>query len=124
VQSESDPLAKKLAASVSGDTKDFEVACKSVLGLPDKPMSSPWFETSGGRLRDNIKYSLSAKGRMFVRLLKAVKESGANSDKSAYLAKFAVKTLEKLTRFWRNNQNRAVLADIGQEQRAFVRCLL
>ncbi|MDR1270037.1 MAG: hypothetical protein LBK82_10985, partial [Planctomycetaceae bacterium] len=91
----SDELAKKLAASVSGDGQDFTAACQSILALENKPMSSPWFETGGGRLRSDIRYTLSAKGQMFVRLLKTVKDSTGNAEKTNR-AKLSQKTLEKI----------------------------
>ena len=98
VSSTSDDLAKKLARSVGEDPEaaDFVAACKSILSLTNKPMSSPWFETGGGRLRSDISYSLSAKGQMFVRFLRTVKDSGKNSDKARELSKVAEKTLEKI----------------------------
>jgi len=98
VNSNTDDLAKTLAQSVSADpeSKDFVAACRSILLLTHKPMSSPWFETSGGRLRSEIQYSLSPKGQMFVRFLRTVKESGNNSDKARELSKVAEKMLEKI----------------------------
>jgi hypothetical protein len=97
VNSSSDDLAKQLAKSVGEDAeaKDFVAACRSILSLTNKPMSSPWFETSGGRLRSEIQYSLSPKGQMFVRFLRTVKDS-AGSDKAKELSKVAAKTLEKI----------------------------
>ena len=97
VNSTSDDLAKQLARSVGEDAeaKDFVAACKSILSLSNKPMSSPWFETGGGRLRSEISYSLSAKGQMFVRFLRTVKDS-SGTDKARELSKVAEKTLEKI----------------------------
>jgi hypothetical protein len=95
VELNSDELAKKLAASVSGNGNDFTEACQSILALENKPMSSPWFETDGGRLRSDIRYTLSGKGQMFVRLLKTVKDSTGNDEKNRR-AKLAQKTLEKI----------------------------
>jgi len=98
VNSDTEALAKKLAQSVGSDpeSKDFVAACRSMLLLTNKPMSSPWFETSGGRLRSEIQYSLSPKGQMFVRFLRTVKDSAGNSDKARELSKVAEKTLEKI----------------------------
>ncbi|MDR1486334.1 MAG: hypothetical protein LBT09_16140 [Planctomycetaceae bacterium] len=90
-------LAKRLAKSISGDAKDFLAACLSINSLKNKPMSSPWFEVEGGRLKSDIKYKLSAKGNMFVRLLNTVKDSNSNSEKTKKLAETANKTLEKIT---------------------------
>ncbi|MDR1924071.1 MAG: hypothetical protein LBQ66_06825, partial [Planctomycetaceae bacterium] len=97
VNLDSDALSQHLARSISGNGQDFALACKSIIALTNKPMSSPWFETKGGRLRSDISYSLSPKGKMFVRLLKAVKETKPNnSDKTTKLANLAGKTLEKI----------------------------
>ena len=95
--SSADDLAKQLAKSVGEDTesKDFVAACRSILSLTNKPMSSPWFETSGGRLRSEIQYKLSPKGEMFVRFLRTVKDS-SSTDKARELSKVAEKTLEKI----------------------------
>jgi predicted esterase len=95
VELDSGELAKKLAVSVSGNGQDFTAACQSILALENKPMSSPWFETGGGRLRSDIRYTLSVKGQMFVRLLKTVKDS-TGSDEKNNRAKLAQKTLEKI----------------------------
>jgi len=97
VNSSSDDLAKKLATSIGNDPEaaDFVAACKSILALQNKPMSSPWFETSGGRMQSDIQYSLSAKGQMFVRFLRAVKDS-SGTDKAKELSKVAEKTMEKI----------------------------
>ena len=94
----SEDLAKHLAKSVGEDagSKDFIAACRSILSLTNKPMSSPWFETSGGRLRSEIQYSLSPKGQTFVRFLRVVADSGNNSDKARELSIIAKRTLEKI----------------------------
>ena len=97
VNSTLDELSHRLARSVSEDTesKDFIAACRSILVLQHRPMSSPWFETAGGRLRSEIQYSLSAKGQMFVRFLRAVKDS-KSTDKARELSKVAERTLAKI----------------------------
>jgi hypothetical protein len=95
VNSTSEDLAKKLAQSIGGDGKDFIAACESLLKLENRPMSSPWFETSGGRLRSDIQYSLSSKGQTFVRLLRTVKDS-TSTDKARELSRVAQRTLEKI----------------------------
>jgi hypothetical protein len=98
VNSTTEDLAKRLAKSVGEDaeSKDFVAACRSILLLTNKPMSSPWFETSGGRLRSEIQYSLSSKGEAFVRFLRVVADSGNNSDKARELSIVAKRTLEKI----------------------------
>ena len=97
LNTDTEELAKRLAHSVGVDpeSKDFIAACRSVLLLQHRPMSSPWFETSGGRLRSDIQYSLSAKGQMFVRFLRAVRDS-RSTDKARELSKIAERTLEKI----------------------------
>jgi hypothetical protein len=95
VNSTSEDLAKKLAQSIGGDGKDFVAACESLLKLENKPMSSPWFETSGGRLRSDIQYTLSSKGETFVRLLRTVKDS-TGTEKARELSRVAQRTLEKI----------------------------
>ncbi|MDR3181468.1 MAG: prolyl oligopeptidase family serine peptidase [Planctomycetaceae bacterium] len=86
-----DELAKRLAGSVSGDGKDFAEVCRSVINGENKPASNPFFSTEGGRLRSDIKYSLSDKGKMFLRLLNTVKDSKTD------LADLAKKSVEKVS---------------------------
>lgn len=62
-------LVAVLKKSIAGDGRTFHAVCHSVLRLENYPMSSPWFETSGGRMRSDIKYKLSAKGRVLVDFL-------------------------------------------------------
>ena len=98
MNSASDELSHRLARSVSEDpeSRDFVAACRSILLLQHRPMSSPWFETSGGRLRSEIQYELSSKGEMFVRFLRVVRDSAGNSDKARELSIVAARTLEKI----------------------------
>ncbi|MDR2171408.1 MAG: hypothetical protein LBP59_14795 [Planctomycetaceae bacterium] len=98
VQLTSNDLAKRLAKSISrdGDIKDFRAACKSILALKNKPMSSPWFIVEGGRLKTDIKYKLSPKGEMLARLLTTIKKSNDKSDKTKIIITLANKTLEKI----------------------------
>jgi hypothetical protein len=35
-----------------------------VLKLDNRPMSSPWFNTTGGRLQSDIQYALSPRGKI------------------------------------------------------------
>ena len=97
VNTDTEELAKRLARSVGEDpeSKDFVAACRSILQLQHRPMSSPWFETSGGRLQSEIQYSLSSKGQMFVRFLRTVKDS-TSTEKARELSKVAERTLEKI----------------------------
>ena len=66
------------------DPAKLELVCKSILALEHRPMSSPWFVTSGGRLRSDIKYTLSARGKVLREVLK-------RSDNA-----LAKRTLEKI----------------------------
>ncbi|MDR3233318.1 MAG: hypothetical protein LBT46_06610 [Planctomycetaceae bacterium] len=91
----SDELAKRLARSVSNDGSEFAAVCQSLISLQHKPMSSPWFTTGGGRLQGEIRYTLSPKGEMLVRLLKTLKDSTDTAEKKARAA-LAGKTLEKI----------------------------
>jgi len=62
--------AEEFERALRDDSEKLELVCKSILALEHRPMSSPWFETSGGRLRSDIKYTLSAKGETLVGILK------------------------------------------------------
>lgn len=95
VKSTTEELSKTLLDSLKGNRRQFKEACQSILDLENKPMSSPWFETSGGRLRSDIKYTLSAKGRMFVNLLVTV-EKNPGGLKSRDDLKQIDKTLQKI----------------------------
>ncbi|MDR0521775.1 MAG: prolyl oligopeptidase family serine peptidase [Planctomycetaceae bacterium] len=86
-----DQLSGKLSKSVSGDGKDIAEVCRSIINMEPHPVSNPLFTTDGGRLRSDIKYALSEKGKMVERLLKTVAES--KSD----LADIAGKALKKMT---------------------------
>ncbi|MGL4595384.1 MAG: hypothetical protein ACRCUY_11720 [Thermoguttaceae bacterium] len=62
-------LAIRLLDSINGDGKEFEAVCRSILDLQSIPLSSPWFNVSGGRLSNNIQYSLTEKGQILRALL-------------------------------------------------------
>ena len=57
-------LASHIMGAVQTDEKKFQALCDSVLKLDNNPMSSPWFDTTGGRLQSDIKYSLSPRGKI------------------------------------------------------------
>jgi len=76
--------AAELVRILRDEPGKLQEACETILSLEHRPMSSPWFETSGGRLQSDIKYTLSSKGVVLVALLKASKQP------------FAQKTLEKI----------------------------
>ena len=61
--------ADELRQILQADPDRLRAACETLLSLEHRPMSSPWFETSGGRLQSDIKYTLSAKGEVLVGLL-------------------------------------------------------
>ncbi|GHT45261.1 hypothetical protein FACS189454_04460 [Planctomycetales bacterium] len=86
-------LAKRFAQSVSGDGTDVAETCRAILNLEHKPASNPFFTVTGGRLQSEIRYTLSDKGKMLVRILKLVQDS--KDDKNA-LKPLAEKTLTKV----------------------------
>ena len=57
------------------DPEKRKLVCESILSLEHRPMSSPWFDTSGGRLRTDIKYTLSAKGEVLVEKLSELSDN-------------------------------------------------
>jgi len=57
-------LAQHIAEAVQTDAEKFRAICDSVLKLDNNPMSSPWFDTTGGRLQSDIKYTLSPRGKV------------------------------------------------------------
>ena len=62
-----DRLAK---AFVENDLAAMKEFCDSFIRLDDIPLSSPWFDTSGGRLQGRIKYALNEKAKPVVDLLR------------------------------------------------------
>ena len=59
-----------LDEAIAEKGKTYEQICQSITKLESRPLSSPWFETSGGRLRSDIKYTLSSKGKLLYEKLK------------------------------------------------------
>jgi len=62
--------AEEFGRALRDDPAKLKLVCESILSLEYRPMSSPWFETSGGRFRSDIKYTLSAKGNVLGALLR------------------------------------------------------
>jgi pimeloyl-ACP methyl ester carboxylesterase len=86
-----DRLAKAFASNDLAATKEF---CESFIRLDDIPLSSPWFDTSGGRLQGRIKYALNEKAKPVVELLRDIARVQAESKKN--LVELARKSLERI----------------------------
>jgi hypothetical protein len=90
-----DRLAKAFAKSDLPAMKEF---CDSFIRLDDIPLSSPWFDTSGGRLKSRIKYTLNEKAKPVVELLREIAAVKAESKKEfAALAQKSLKRIEAIT---------------------------
>lgn len=71
--------------------------CNSFIHLDDIPLASPWFDTSGGRLRSRIKYTLTEKAKPVVDLLRDIAEVKAESKKEfVELAEKALKRIDAI----------------------------
>ncbi len=68
--------------------------CDSFIRLDDIPLASPWFDTSGGRLQSDIKYSLSEKAKPVVELLREIAQVKAESKKD--FVELARKSLQRI----------------------------
>jgi hypothetical protein len=86
-----DRLAK---AFVENDLPAMKEFCNTFTRLDDIPLSSPWFDTSGGRLHERIKYTLNEKARPVVALLREI--AGVNAESKEELVKLARKALERV----------------------------
>ena len=60
----------------------------------DIPLSSPWFDTSGGRLQGRIKYTLNEKAKPVVELLREIAQVKVQSKKE--FVELARKSLERV----------------------------
>ena len=65
-------------AFAEDDLPAMKEFCDSFIRLDDIPLASPWFDTSGGRLQSDIKYSLSEKAKPVVELLRRLPRSRRN----------------------------------------------
>ena len=92
-------LAVRLAKAF--DTNDLAAVrelCNSFIKLDDIPLGSPWFDTSGGRLKGRIKYTLNAKAKPVVEFLHLMAQVKAKSKKEyVELAKKALARINKIT---------------------------
>lgn len=86
-----DRLAKAFADNDLGAMKEF---CDTFIRLDDIPLSSPWFDVSGGRLQGRIKYTLNAKAQPVVELLREIAQVKAESKQE--LVEIAKKSLERI----------------------------
>lgn len=92
-------LRDRLAAAFEKNDLDaMRAICNSFIKLDDIPLSSPWFDTSGGRLKGRIKYTLNEKARPVVRLLHDIARVRAESKKEfVELAQKALERIDKIT---------------------------
>jgi len=91
-----DRLAKAFADNNPAAMKEF---CDSFIRLDDIPLSSPWFDTSGGRLQGRIKYALNDKAQPVVELLRDMAQVTAESKKEfVALAKKSLQRIDAITR--------------------------
>jgi predicted peptidase len=86
-----DRLAK---AFEENDLDAMKALCESFIRLDDIPLSSPWFDTSGGRLQGRIKYALNEKAKPVVELLRDIARVKAESKKE--LVELAQKSLDRI----------------------------
>lgn len=86
-----DRLAK---AFVKNDLPAMTEFCDSFIRLDDIPLSSPWFDTSGGRLQGRIKYTLNEKAKPVVELLRDIAAVKAESKKE--FVELARKSLKRI----------------------------
>lgn len=86
-----DRLGKAFTENNLVAMKEF---CESFIRLDDIPLSSPWFDTSGGRLQGRIKYALNDKAKPVVELLRDIAEVKAESKKE--FVELARKSLERI----------------------------
>ena len=76
----------------------MKVFCDSFIRLDDIPLSSPWFDTSGGRLQGRIKYALNEKAKPVVELLRDIAAVKAKSKKEyVELAQKSLKRIDAIT---------------------------
>jgi predicted peptidase len=86
-----DRLAKAFAEDDLAAMREF---CESFIRLDDIPLSSPWFDTSGGRLQGRIKYSLNEKAKPVVEFLRDIAKVNAESKQE--FVELARKSLERI----------------------------
>ena len=92
-------LYERLAKAFhKSDLAAMKELCDSFIELDDIPLSSPWFDTSGGRLKGRIKYTLNEKAKPVVRLLADIARVKAESKKEfTELAQKALERIAKIT---------------------------
>lgn len=79
------------------DLKTMKEICNSFIKLDDLPLGSPWFDTSGGRLKGRIKYTLNKKAKLVVKGLREIAKVKAESKKAyVELAKKALAQIDKI----------------------------
>jgi predicted esterase len=81
------------------DLKAMKEFCDSFIQLDDIPLSSPWFDTTGGRLQGRIQYTLNEKAKPVVELLREIAKVTAESKKEyVELAKKALERIDAITK--------------------------
>jgi hypothetical protein len=91
-----DRLVKAFTSNDLAAMKEF---CDSFIRLDDIPLSSPWFDTSGGRLQGRIKYALNEKAQPVVELLRYIAQVKAESKKDfVELARKSLERIDAITR--------------------------
>ncbi len=81
-------------AFIADDLAAMRELCDSFIHLDDIPLSSPWFDTSGGRLQGRIKYALNDKAKPVVAMLRDIAAVKAESKKE--FAELAQKSLNRI----------------------------
>jgi hypothetical protein len=81
-------------AFIENDLAAMKEFCDSFIRLDDIPLSSPWFDTSGGRLQGRIKYTLNEKAKPVVEFLRDIAAVKAESKKE--FVELAQKSLKRI----------------------------
>jgi hypothetical protein len=81
-------------AFLKDDLPAMKELCDSFIKLDDIPLSSPWFDTSGGRLQGRIKYTLNGKAKPVVELLHKI--AGVQAESKKEYVELAKKSLERI----------------------------
>lgn len=79
------------------DLETMREICDSFIKLDDIPLSSPWFDTSGGRLKGRIQYTLNDKAEPVVEFLREAAKVKGDKKEFAELAQKALERIEKIT---------------------------
>jgi hypothetical protein len=86
--------ARLLKAFHENDLAAAREFCNSFLLLDDIPLSSPWFDTAGGRLQGRLQYTLNAKAKPVVAAVREI--AAARSEPKKSFAELAQKSLKRI----------------------------